>query len=151
MHRGLAGVAPLHLAHQLGKCAQRIHAVKLEVRWHRLALALLRRTEFLDLWQAVSIADQSAPPPAAPNPIPEELRWLGTFVLPDAAHRVGLAPAIEQAHQPRGVVVEINVVVPRAEAEECVQLHHLDAGGVGVVGNLNLRDLRGRCGSRERQ
>ncbi len=39
------------------------------------------------------------------------------------------------------MVVEVDAVVPRAETEMRLHLHHLDAGGVGIVGELRLRNL----------
>ena len=78
---------------------------------------------------------------AAPDAFAEESQRRRLVVVPHAAHGVGLVAAIEQTDQAGGVVVQINAVVPRPEAEEHAHLHHFDAAGVGVVGKLHLRDL----------
>ena len=96
------------------------------------------------------VADQGAALVSAPDAFAEELLRRRPVIVPYAAHGVGLVTPIEQTDQASGVVVEIDAIVPRPEAEEYAHLHHFDAGGVGVVGKLHLRNLgRGRGGGEQ--
>ena len=96
------------------------------------------------------VADQGAALVSAPDAFAEELLRRRLVIVPHAAHGVGLVAPIEQADEASGVVVEIDAIVPRPEAEEDAHLHHFDAGSVGVVGKLHLRDLgRGRGGGEQ--
>src|SRR5579859_282016 len=147
--------APLELdaAHKLGEGTQRIHGVDLHGAGHRLALGVLWGLERLHVGNAVVVIDQGPALLPAPGAIAEELQWVGQAIVPIAADRVDLLATVEEADKAGGVVVEVDTIVPRSDAEEDVHLHDFKAGGVGIVGEIGLGDLRlsDRWGGHEQQ
>ena len=85
-------------------------------------------------------------PLAAPDAFSEEFRRRRVIVVPEAAHRIGLMAVIEQTDEASGMVIQADVIVPRAETKERFHLHHLYSCGVRFVGKMDLRDLLGGSG-----